>query len=148
MGESSDLTVSVPAIDGCCFYTTPSTFTLAKDGSKTINIEYTAPKPAEEGSIRINATAVDVTFAKKQVPTASISISVDGLPKDKTTTLTLTNHSGDIKEVDIKSNSAISIDIPKDGSICLKVTENTTPSTNWPARVIVGYVRGYDAPLV
>ena len=67
--------------------------------AKTINIKYTAPKPAEEGSIRINATAVDVTFAKKQVPTASISISVDGLPKDKTTTLTLTNDNGILKKL-------------------------------------------------
>ena len=71
-------------------------YSFAKYGcSKIINIEYTAPKPAEEGSVRINATAVDVTFAKKQVPTANISISVDGLPKDKITTLTLTNDNGD-----------------------------------------------------
>ncbi|WP_395167552.1 hypothetical protein [Francisella salimarina] len=30
---------------------------LLKNASKTVNIEYTAPKPAEEGSIKINASA-------------------------------------------------------------------------------------------
>ncbi|AJI75524.1 carbohydrate binding domain protein [Francisella philomiragia subsp. philomiragia ATCC 25015] len=251
VGDSADLTVSVPAIDGATGSATPASFTLAKDASKTVNIEYTAPKPAEEGSIKINATAeamgnptatytlkdtngnivssgnlainssttldhipssengtaytltigsfttngynytpvktyslvvtnfnttaVDVTFAKKQVPTESISIAVEGLPKDKTTTLTLTSENGDTKEVDIKSNSSISVEVPKDGSIwniavaaiagfklsvtptsftanqdtqqiSLKITENSSSADNWPDRVVVGYVRGYDAP--
>ncbi|WP_395167551.1 hypothetical protein [Francisella salimarina] len=53
---------------------------------------------------------------RNRFPTETISIAVEGLPKDKATTLTLTNENGDTKEVDIKSNSSITVEVPKDGN--------------------------------
>ncbi|AIT10091.1 chitinase [Candidatus Francisella endociliophora] len=249
VGSGADLTVSVPSLDGATGSATPASFNLAKDASQTVSVEYTAPKPAEEGSININAKAdvignptttytltnsdgvvvfhgdlnvnnttslnsvpasedgvkytlevagfttngynytpsktysvtvynynssnVNVNFDKKAIPTENVTFSVDGLPSGKSTTLTLTNGS-ETKEVDLTGNSA-SIDIAKDGSIWtitaaamsgykiavspssftadqsnqnvnVKITENAAPSTNWPDRAVVGYVRGYDAP--
>ena len=80
-----------------------------------------------------------------------------------------------ILEVVLNSNSPLAVELPKDGAVwtatiaamagytlsvspssfsanqdsqqlAVKVTENTSSDSNWPNRVVVGYVRGYDAP--
>ncbi|BCD90760.1 hypothetical protein fh0823_08990 [Francisella halioticida] len=193
VGDSSDLTVSTPAIDGATGAASPASFTLAKNSSQTVSVEYTAPKPAEEGSIKINTSAdvsgnhttsytltdsngnivnsgnievnksltldhipssendvtytltldsfttngynytpsktysvavynfntssIDVNFDKKAIPTENVTISVDGLPDGKSTTLTLANNNGDTKTIDLNNNSSVSTQIPKDNNI-------------------------------
>jgi chitinase len=250
--ETSDLTVSVPTIKGAIGTANPSAFTLTKDNSQNISIEYSTPDHTKEGTINIIArgdvidnpttsytlikpdgsifyqgyleinkqislknvpsskngvkyilkisgfinngykytpsksypitvynnkpSTININFNKKAILTEIVTFIVDGLPKNKFITLTLANKNGDTKKLRVNSNKSIfSAEIPQDGKLWnitaasiaeLKITvspssfianqsgQNSyievkkipTPDTNWPDRVIVGYVRGYDAP--
>ncbi len=73
-------------------------------GSFTTNgYNYTPSKTYAITVTNFNTTAIDVTFSKKQVPTETISIAVEGLPKDKTTTLTSTNENSILKRLMLRA---------------------------------------------
>ncbi|MGQ4001697.1 glycosyl hydrolase family 18 protein [Francisellaceae bacterium CB299] len=245
---TGDLTVSVPTIDGSAGSATPASFSLAKDQTKQVQINYETPAPAEVGSIKLSASTddtpqqsptytvkdssgtvitqglvnfndfvnidnlpatengtkytvsvdnysqngyiykanpitvyvtkfnssnVNLQFEKQAIPTENIAINVSGIPDGKKASLTLTNNKGDKQEIAINGNKTYRIGVPKDGAkwtitatsiagFAISLSPNSftadqdsqnitvkynaiTPSTGWPERAVVGYVRGYDA---
>ena len=87
-------------------------------GSFTTNgYNYTPSKTYSVVVHNFNTSNINVSFDKKAIPTENVSISVDGLPEGKDTTLTLSNDKGDTKEVVLNSNSPVTVELPKDSAV-------------------------------
>ncbi|WP_442902171.1 glycosyl hydrolase family 18 protein [Francisella sp. 19S2-10] len=93
------------------------TYTLTLGNFTTDGYNYTPSKTYSVIVYNFNTSSIDVSFDKKAIPTENVTISVDGLPDGKSTTLTLANNNGDTKTIDLNSNSSVSTQIPKDGNV-------------------------------
>ncbi|WP_407878143.1 carbohydrate-binding protein, partial [Francisella sciaenopsi] len=92
-------------------------YTLTVDSFVSNGYSYTPSETYSIGVYNYNTSNADVTFTKQAIPTENVAIAVSGLPDGKSTTLTLSNSSGDTKEVTINSNSTVSAEIPKDNTL-------------------------------
>lgn len=250
---AGDLQIFIPAIDGNTGSADTTDITLAKNETKSVEVNYQQAAPAEEGSLSItfngsdkpndsvhykildnagnivrngytdfsspltvdnlpasdsgtkykisfddyiqggykysandinvtvyrhNTSDVNFEFAKAALPTQQVSLNVSGLPEDKQAILTLANDKGQTKEIQLNSNKdSYNFELPSDDTtyqitlstivgysafvsansifadsnnssthnLSIEFREKQTSDSNWPDRVVVGYVRGYDA---
>ncbi|WP_172106422.1 carbohydrate-binding protein [Allofrancisella frigidaquae] len=130
-------------------------------------------EPTEVVVYSFNKSEAQLQFTSEEIPTEAVNITVTDLPKGKETTLKFTSSNGDSQQLKVNASGVYTEQLPKDGntwtvtadkisgykanispnsfvadqdSLDITIKYSEAPTSEWPDRVIVGYVRGYDAP--
>ncbi|WP_179965694.1 glycosyl hydrolase family 18 protein [Allofrancisella inopinata] len=119
-------------------------------------------------------TDAQLNFTTEKVASAKVNVTIAGMPTGKQTTLHFTSNSGSSQLLEVSDNGVYTEELPKNGDTWTvtadKISgykasitpssfvadqneqnvnltfEQVAPSSGWPDRAVVGYVRGYDAP--
>ncbi|WP_234393680.1 glycosyl hydrolase family 18 protein, partial [Allofrancisella guangzhouensis] len=119
-----------------------------------------------------NSADAQLNFTTTKIASVRVIVTVSDMPNDKETTLHFTSNSGSSQLLKVADNGVYTEELPKDGdtwnitadnisgykaninpnsfvadqdSLNVTIKYSEAPTSEWPDRVIVGYVRGYYA---